>query len=60
MSQTIFLLLCVVSALANPLIARDSVTALVDLSISRGTPQHFASGFLYGIPDKEGQIPDHW
>jgi len=55
-----FLLLYVVYTLANHVTARDSVTALVDLSISRGTPQHLASGFIYGIPDKEGQIQDHW
>ncbi|KAL8389050.1 hypothetical protein RB595_008828 [Gaeumannomyces hyphopodioides] len=48
------------TAIAGPLVPRDAVTATVDLSVSRGAPQQLASGFLYGIPDKEGQIPDHW
>jgi hypothetical protein len=35
-------------------------TATVDLSITRGPPHHLASGFIYGIPDKPNQIPDHF
>src|SRR5436305_13193815 len=45
--------------LASPLAPRaDSAT--VDLSVNRGTPSHLASGFIYGIPDTENQVPDHW
>ncbi|CAK1358865.1 hypothetical protein CB0940_02190 [Cercospora beticola] len=39
----------------------SSNTAVVDLSIKRGTPQHLASGFIYGIPDTSvNQIPAHF
>jgi hypothetical protein len=29
----------------------NSNTAVVDLSTERGTPEHLAAGFIYGIPD---------
>ena len=49
---------CVV---AGPLISRQSAgTATVDLGTMRGQPQHYASGFLYGIPDTPNQIPSHF
>lgn len=32
-------------------------TATVDLAKPSGTPQHLASGLLYGIPDQPNQIP---
>lgn len=35
-------------------------TATVDAAISRGTPANLASGWIYGIPDTPGQIPDHF
>ncbi|KAF4341545.1 glycoside hydrolase family 39 [Fusarium beomiforme] len=43
----------------------SSNTATVDLSKGRGSPQHLASGFIYGIPDvgfgqSPDQIPDHF
>lgn len=38
----------------------DGVSTYVDLSIQRGSPKHLASGFIYGIPDTFGQIPDHY
>jgi hypothetical protein len=48
-------------AFASPLVLRDSITATVDLSVTRGEPQHLASGFIYGIPDNfPNQIPDSW
>ncbi|KAE9575043.1 hypothetical protein CGMCC3_g8951 [Colletotrichum fructicola] len=34
--------------------------APVDLAINRGSPQHLASGIIYGIPDVPNQIPDHF
>lgn len=42
-----------------------SNTAVVDLATRRGSPQHVASGFIYGIPDpgfgqSPAQIPDHF
>lgn len=37
-----------------------SGTAVVDLAVNTGNPQHLASGFIYGIPDTPGQIPDHF
>lgn len=41
---------------------RTSVTgtAVVNLGINTGDPRHLASGFIYGIPDTAGQIPDHF
>lgn len=48
----------VVGAIASPALQpRDSVTAIVDLSNRTGTPQHLASGLLYGVPDTANQIP---
>lgn len=45
----------------NALKTRDDVTAIVDLNVTTGQPQHLASGFIYGIPDDfPNQIPDHW
>ena len=40
-------------------------TAVVDLSVQLGSPQHLASGFIYGIPDvgfdqSATQIPSHF
>lgn len=35
-------------------------TATVDAAVSRGTPANLASGWIYGIPDTQGQIPDHF
>ncbi|KAM0187277.1 hypothetical protein ACHAPI_011190 [Fusarium lateritium] len=35
-------------------------TAIVNLDVKTGPPRHLASGILYGIPDKQGQIPDHF
>lgn len=50
---------------AGPLERRQtsSNTATVDLSQGRGSPQHLASGFIYGLPDSgfgqsTTQIPD--
>ncbi|RGP76924.1 glycoside hydrolase family 39 [Fusarium longipes] len=34
--------------------------ATVDLTVTTGSPRHLASGILYGIPDKTGQIPDQF
>ena len=60
MRSFIFLSILATSVSAGPLDKRDSVTATVDLAASKGAPKHIASGFIYGIPDKENQIPDHW
>ncbi|KAK3059187.1 hypothetical protein LTR09_000753 [Extremus antarcticus] len=35
-------------------------TATVDLAVKRGSPQDYASGFIYGIPDTPDHIPDHF
>ncbi|KFY29504.1 hypothetical protein V493_02323 [Pseudogymnoascus sp. VKM F-4281 (FW-2241)] len=40
--------------------ASVSGTAVVKLDTSTGSSQHLASGFIYGIPDTQGQIPDHF
>ena len=32
----------------------------VELGNLSGVPQHLASGFLYGIPIKQNQVPDHF
>ena len=34
--------------------------ATVDIANLSGAPQHLASGFLYGIPIKQNQVPDHF
>lgn len=68
---TIFLAFSVVAAATVPntspnpgavLEKRNSVsgTAVVYLGANTGNPQHLASGFIYGIPDTAGQIPDHF
>jgi len=56
------------SALSLLLIATAAGVALagpspsyVNLAVTRGEPQHVASGFIYGIPDNyPNQIPGHW
>jgi hypothetical protein len=53
------LLPCVTLLLANSGGA-FAQTATVDAAISRGTPANLASGWIYGIPDQQGQIPDHF
>lgn len=44
-------------AYASPLVTRDTVTAQVNFNNNTGTPQHLASGLLYGVPDALNQIP---
>jgi hypothetical protein len=44
-------------ASASPLTTRDTVTAQVNFNNNTGTPQHLASGLLYGVPDTQDQIP---
>lgn len=49
------------AAIASPLDTRQSsATAVLDLSVRRGTPQQLASGVLYGTPDTLNQIPDNF
>lgn len=48
------------SLLAAGLVTADNLTATVNLSVSKGKPVHWASGFIYGIPDTPNQIPDHY
>ena len=52
----------VVAASAAAVLDKRAVsgTAVVDLSQSTGASKHLASGFIYGIPDSQGQIPDHF
>lgn len=51
-------LLAVTAAVANPLEHRQSTTtAVVNFGNNTGTPQHLASGTLYGLPDATTQIP---
>ncbi|KXT08898.1 hypothetical protein AC579_8463 [Pseudocercospora musae] len=53
-------LLLLPGALPSTIVPRQSSsnTAVVDLSVKKGSPQHLASGFIYGIPDTLHQIPD--
>jgi hypothetical protein len=53
-------LLCAAVVAASPLEQRDTITSTVNLGNNTGSPQHFASGFIYGIPDTPNQIPDHF
>lgn len=58
-----FLAATALAAAATTTLSRrqsSSNTAVVDLSTNRGEPKHLAAGFIYGIPDNENQIPDHW
>src|SRR5450756_2355323 len=57
---TLLSLLCAAVVAAIPLEQRDTVTSTVNLGNNTGTPQHLASGFIYGIPDRPDQIPDHF
>lgn len=57
----LFLPLVLASPLQSSLVRRDdNTTASVNLGVAKGSPQHWASGFIYGIPDTPDQIPDHW
>ncbi|PYH95630.1 glycoside hydrolase [Aspergillus ellipticus CBS 707.79] len=47
-------------ASASPVRKRDTVTAQVNFSNNTGTPEHLASGILYGVPDTLNQIPSHF
>ncbi|KAH7018741.1 glycoside hydrolase superfamily [Macrophomina phaseolina] len=52
-------------ALATPIAdavfnKRATDTAVVSLANNTGKPSHYASGVLYGIPDTQNQIPDHF
>lgn len=40
--------------------ARDSTTANVYFNNNTGASQHLASGLLYGVPNAQGQVQDHW
>ena len=55
-------LLCATSVVGMPnaVAKRQSGTSVVNLGNNTGTPQHLASGVLYGIPDTANQIPDHF
>ncbi|KAI1325736.1 glycoside hydrolase superfamily [Xylariaceae sp. FL0255] len=53
--------LLAVGSYAKAILSRDNLTATVDVSSSNGSPQHLASGFIYGIPDNyPNQIPGSW
>lgn len=39
---------------------RQSTTAVVNFGNNTGTPQHLASGTLYGLPDNTTQIPSRY
>jgi hypothetical protein len=37
-----------------------NTTASIDPKKLTGSPEHLASGMIYGIPDQPNQIPDHF
>ena len=56
-----FSLLAILSALTSAASVSSRAvlgTISVDLSSNTGSTQHYASGFICGIPPKAGQIPD--
>ncbi|KAH8771764.1 glycoside hydrolase superfamily [Diaporthe sp. PMI_573] len=55
-----YLGLLAATAVASPLERRQSTTAVVNFGNNTGTPQHLASGTLYGLPDVVSQIPDNF
>ena len=60
MHNLLAFLLAAVAA-ANPLASRQVLgTSTVNLGNNTGTPAHLASGFIYGIPDTQNQIPDQF
>lgn len=61
--QTLLLLSAGLAAIQPALASldkRDSITANVYFNKNTGAPQHLASGLLYGVPDTQNQVPDHW
>lgn len=52
-------LFLVASAFGSPLEKRVSGTSVVNLGNNTGSPEHLASGILYGIPDTPDQIPQN-
>lgn len=60
MLSLLTLLLTAQGALSSTILPRQSSdnTAVVDLSVKRGAPNHYAAGILYGEPDTQNQIPD--
>ena len=59
-ASALALVAAVVTATPVALDKRDSVTAVVDFSKNIGSPQHLASGTLYGLPDAQSQIHSHF
>lgn len=58
--NTLLGLLAVRGAITEPLPLnprQSTVTAVVNFGNNTGTPQHLASGTLYGLPDVTTQIP---
>jgi hypothetical protein len=66
LTETLAFATLVIGALAVALephrIKRQDVkgTATINLAMPLGTPRHIASGFLYGIPIAQNQVPDHF
>lgn len=59
MLSTLSLLVATASAVV--LTERDvSGRSIVHLDEKTGAPQHWASGFIYGLPEAQGQIPSHF
>ncbi|KAJ5080809.1 hypothetical protein N7456_013519 [Penicillium angulare] len=57
----VYALTLVQLASAGPVLRpRDTVTAQVNFNNNTGTPEHLASGLLYGVPDTLNQIPSHF
>ena len=61
-TSSLHYLLIPVAVVGAALLPRQSSTntAVVDLTVNKGSPQHLASGFIYGIPDppaSPSQIP---
>ncbi len=58
--RTLLSSLCAALVAASPLEPRDTITSTVNLGNNTGSPEHLASGFIYGLPDTQNQIPDHF
>ncbi|KIM93779.1 hypothetical protein OIDMADRAFT_61414 [Oidiodendron maius Zn] len=60
MKLSLNLLALITIGSATSIVKRDDSVTFVNLGLQKGEPKHYASGFIYGIPDEFNQIPSHF